>query len=297
MSGGIRRAVIVGGQGAVGRLFTEKLQGSGVQICVVDPAGAGAPAPGGARSIHGDITDLSPRLEKELGKADVVVLAVPEPVALAAVKGVAAALRPGALLVDTLSVKQRIDEEFRAHVDGDAVEALGLNPMFAPALGFEGRVVAASVTYGGPLTAELLRLVESWGGRVVRVEAAEHDRLTAVSQALTHATVLSFGLALSRMGTDVEEVAKIAPPPHKTLASLLARVSSGTPEVYWDVQAANPQAVSARTALAEAARRLADTVKDGTEEDFTALMAKVRGALGAELDNYRELCARIFANV
>ncbi|RSS80768.1 prephenate dehydrogenase [Streptomyces sp. WAC06614] len=291
----IRRAVIVGGQGAVGRLFTERLLGSGIQIVVVDPAGAGTPAPGGARRIHGDITDVSPQLARELGKADMVVLAVPEPVALAAVKGVAAALRPGALLVDTLSVKQRVDEEFRAHLHG--VEAVGLNPMFAPALGFEGRVVAASVAFDGPLTAELLKLVESWGGRIVRVEAAEHDRLTAVSQALTHATVLSFGLALSKMGTDVEEVARIAPPPHKTLASLLARVSSGTPEVYWDVQAANPQAVDARSALAEAARRLADTVKDGSEEDFAALMGKVRGALGAELDNYRELCARIFANV
>ncbi|MDJ0382922.1 prephenate dehydrogenase [Streptomyces sp. G-G2] len=291
----IRRAVIVGGQGAVGRLFTEKLFGSGIMICVVDPAGAGEPAAGGARRIHGDITDISPALAKELRLADLVMLAVPEPVALASIKGVAAVMRPGTLLVDTLSVKQRIAEELSAHLDG--VEGLGLNPMFAPALGFEGRVVAASVTYDGPLTTELLGMVESWGARVVRVDAVEHDRLTAVSQALTHATVLSFGLALHGLGTDSVEVGRIAPPPHKTLASLLARVSSGTPEVYWDVQSANPQAAGARTALAEAARRLADTVKDGDESDFAALMATVRGALGAELENYRDLCARIFASV
>ncbi|MFF4170091.1 prephenate dehydrogenase/arogenate dehydrogenase family protein [Streptomyces sp. NPDC001744] len=291
----IGSAVIAGGRGAVGRLFAEKLLGSGVRVRVVDPAGAGPPVPDGVRALPGDITDLSPALAGELGEADMVVLAVPEPVALAAVEGVAAALRPGALLVDTLSVKQRIDEEFRKHLRG--VEGVGLNPMFAPALGFEGRVVAASVSFDGPMAAALLKLVESWGSRIVRVDAAEHDRLTAVSQALTHATVLSFGLALSGMGTDAEEVARIAPPPHKTLASLVARVSSGTPEVYWDVQAANPQAVAARTALAEAARRLADTVRDGTEEDFTALMSKVRGALGAELDNYRDLCARLFSSV
>ncbi|MGJ3561629.1 prephenate dehydrogenase/arogenate dehydrogenase family protein [Streptomyces sp. INA 01156] len=60
---------------------------------------------GRAARLRGDVTAVDFRLAAELGHADLVVLAVPEPVALKAIRGLAAELRPDALLVDTLSVK------------------------------------------------------------------------------------------------------------------------------------------------------------------------------------------------
>ncbi len=224
-----------------------------------------------------------------------MVLAVPEPVAVAAVKGVAAVLHPDAVLVDTLSVKQRIVESLRA--DASGIEALSLNPMFAPSLGFEGRAVAAVVVHDGPGVRTLLDLIGRWGGKVVPVTAQEHDRLAGASQALTHATVLAFGLALGRAGVGATELRQIAPPPHTVLLSLLARIATGTPEVYWDVQAANPEAPAARRELAQGVRRIADLLDTGTEEDFAALLREARDALGPELDHYRETCARLFESV
>ncbi|GHE99973.1 prephenate dehydrogenase [Streptomyces griseoluteus] len=286
----IRRAVVVGGAGAVGRLFTERLLEAGTEVTVVDPADA--PVSGTARRMRGDITDPGPALTAELRRAGLVVLAVPEPVALAALPGLAGALAPGAVLADTLSVKQAVARAVREHAPG--VQAVGLNPMFAPALGFAGRPVAAVVVHDGPGVASLLELIEGWGATVVRLDAAEHDRLAAASQALTHAAVLGFGLALAGTGVSAADLRPVAPPPATTLLALLARIASGTPEVYWDVQHANAEAGAARKALAEAVHRVADTVEHGTEAGFAALLGELRAYLGDDLAHHRDTCARLF---
>ncbi|MGW6391711.1 prephenate dehydrogenase/arogenate dehydrogenase family protein [Streptomyces sp. NPDC055103] len=290
----IRRCVVVGGAGAVGRLFAERLLAGGARVAVIDTVGPGA-EPTGTHYVRGDVTDLGPRLEADLGHADLVVLAVPDAVALSAVPGLAGVLRPDALLVDTLSVKQPITAAVRAHAP--AVQAVGLNPMFAPALGFEGRPVAAVVVNDGPQVGGLLELVGSWGARVVRLDAAEHDRLAGASQALTHAAVLGFGLALTRLGPDLGRIREIAPPPHNALLALLARISGGAPAVYWDVQAANPEAAAVRKELAEGVRRVADLVERGSEPEFAAVLGQLQDHLGEHAPHYRDLCARMFTSL
>jgi prephenate dehydrogenase len=286
-----RRAVVVGGAGAVGGMFAELLLGAGADVCVVDTR----PPPQDAWRCSfeaGDVTAIGPRLRAELRRADLVLLAVPEEVALAAIAGVARALVPGALLADTLSVKSRVVASLRA--DAGHLEAVSLNPMFAPSLGIEGRAIAAVVVHDGPRTDELLELLRSRGGRVVAVGAQEHDELTAVTQALTHAAVLAFGLALEELDVDVGDLGELAPPPHLALLAMLARIASGQPETYWDVQAANPYAPRARAALASGVRRLADVIDGGGEADFGALLARLCAGLGRDGDHYRELCADLF---
>ncbi|MCF3961007.1 prephenate dehydrogenase/arogenate dehydrogenase family protein [Streptomyces fuscigenes] len=292
----IRRCVVVGGSGAVGALFAERVRATGARVCLVDPAEpSGGRTPDGAPWVRGDVTAIDDRLAAELGHADLVVLAVPEQVALAALPGVAGALRPDALLVDTLSVKQRFADAVRRHAP--RVQAVGLNPMFAPSLGFEGRPVAAVVVGGGPRVAGLLDLVASWGAVIVPVDDREHDRLAGAAQALTHAAVLAFGLALTRLDVTVADLLRIAPPPHRALLSLLARIAGGTPEVYWDVQAANPEAPAVRKVLADALARLTDTVEGGSEGAFEDLVGELRAHLGAELPALGESCAALFEHL
>ncbi|RDI30985.1 prephenate dehydrogenase dimerization domain-containing protein [Lentzea flaviverrucosa] len=264
------RYAVIGGSGAVGSLFAERLRESG-EVEVLDLAtGFDATAP-----------------DRELD-ADVVVVALPEQVALDAVK--ALSLEPGTLLVDTLSVKSGVVEAVRA----TGLEAVSVNPMFAPSLPVRGRPIAAVVVRDGPRARDFLRLLGSWGARVVEVTAPEHDRLAAASQALTHAAVLGFGLGLAELDVDADALTAVAPPPHRTLLALLARIAGGTPEVYWDVQAANPHAPQARAALANGMRRVADVVENGDEAAFADLLDELRGFLGDGLAHHRELCERIF---
>jgi prephenate dehydrogenase len=268
------RCVVAGGAGAVGSLMVELLRGAGADVLVVDVA-----APPGS-----DIVDVDVR------RADVVVLAVPERVALAAVPALAPQLRPGSLLVDTLSVKTGIVAALDAH--GEHLEALSLNPMFAPDLGFGGRAVAAVVVRDGPRARALLEAVGRRGGRVAEVGADEHDRIAAATQALTHATVLAFGLALDELDVTVDDLGRLAPPPHLTLLALLARIASGRPETYWDVQAGNPHAHHARAALAAGLSTVAGAADLG---DFAAILERARRRLGPDFDAHARACAGLFA--
>ena len=285
-----RRCVVVGGAGAVGGMFVELLLHAGADVCVVDSR---RPVVDGCAFERGDITALTPPVELELRRADTVVLAVPEQVALAVAGGVARVLRPGALLADTLSVKSRVVALLTEHTEH--IEALSVNPMFAPSLGIDGRPVAAVIVRGGPRTQELLSALRAAGAHVVRVDAQRHDELAAVTQALTHAAVLAFGLALSDLDVDVGELGELAPPPHLTLLALLARIASGQSETYWDIQSANPYAPRARAALAAGVRRLADVIDSGDEGRFADLLADLD--LGSDASHYGELCAELFTAI
>ena len=290
MSG--RRGVVIGGAGAVGAMFVEVLVGAGASVCVVDTVAAPERGNGSITFERRDVLAMDPPLETEIGRADIVVLAVPQAVALAAVERVADAMAPGALLVDTLSVKEPIVAAVRSCAP--PLQLLSLNPMFAPSLGIDGGAIAAVVVHDGPRAQELLEVLRDCGGRIVELGAHQHDALAATTQALTHATVLAFGLALVELDVDVGELGAVAPPPHTTLLALLARIASAAPETYWDVQAANAQSASARAALATGLRRLADVVDAGGPDEFAALLEDLREVMGPELDAYGDVCRRLF---
>jgi prephenate dehydrogenase len=292
MSGGPlqgMRGIVAGGAGAVGGLMVDLLRGAGAEVLVVDVA----EPPAGIPYVTGDLRALDVRVIAELRRADIVVLAVPERVALAAVPAVAPQLPPGALLADTLSVKTGIVAALADHAAN--LEALSLNPMFAPALGFDARPVAAVVVRDGPRARALLSAVADRGGLVAELGADEHDRIVAVTQALTHATVLAFGLAMDELGVGADDTRALATPPHLTLLALLARIASGQPETYWDVQAANPHARRARAALAGGLATLSGAAVEGCGADFAAVLERAHRRLGADCGAYTRMCEELFA--
>ncbi|MGW1196479.1 prephenate dehydrogenase dimerization domain-containing protein [Streptomyces sp. NPDC002536] len=289
----LQRCVVAGGGGAVGAMFTELLRSTGAEVCVVEtappPAGTGSR---GVSWLTADITVPGSEVRGHVAAADLVLLAVPEPVALAAARPLAALMRPGAVLVDTLSVKSRMLSELACCPAW--IGKLGINPMFAPSLGMAGRPVAAVTVQDGPGVTAFLGLIEEWGGRPLRLSPDEHDRITAATQALTHATVLGFGLALAELPVGIDRLTAAAPPPHTLLLALLARMTGGSPEVYWDIQRANPHAAQARDALARGLRQLADLVDGGSPADLSAAFGRIRDLLGPEAQLHREYCEQAF---
>ncbi|PZT70917.1 prephenate dehydrogenase/arogenate dehydrogenase family protein [Streptomyces sp. SW4] len=282
---------MAGASGGVGGLFTGLLLRSGAEVTRVDLAASREGGPG-LRDVVDDIRAPGPETARAVADADLVLLAVPEQVALDAVAPLAGLMRPGALLADTLSVKSRMADRLREAAP--RVQAVGVNPMFAPSLPLPGRPVAAVTVTGGPAARAFLELIAGWGGRVVELEPGEHDTLTAVQQAATHAAVLSFGLALAELRPDMAALRASAPPPHRTLLMLLARIVSGSPEVYWDVQAGNPHADAARRALGHGLERIGRAVADGDEAAFEALVKELRTALG---DPHRKELAQSCADL
>jgi len=294
----VRRSVVVGG-GAVGGALARLLMGSGYHVdmvdTTVDSVARHLPPGDAVQFVLGDITDPHPALTALIDRADMVVLAVPEQVALAAMDKVVGAMADGALLVDTLSVKSRFVPA--VHAAALRLEVISLNPMFTPSLGVAGQSFAVVMVHDGPRAQNLLRMIGEWGARVVRVTAAEHDRATAAVQVLPYAAVLAFGLALAGLETDVAKLDALAPLPYRTLLGLLARIVSGAPEVYWEVQSANPDGSRARAELGHALRRLAEMVGSDDQAGFGSVVTYLRDFLESELEHHREICARMFATI
>ncbi|MFD4636540.1 prephenate dehydrogenase/arogenate dehydrogenase family protein [Lentzea sp. NPDC058436] len=266
-----RSAVVLGGAGQVGGLFVRLLQRH-LLVTVVDRL----PAPS-VSTVVGDVSEPSPAALEVIGAADIIVVALPEEVALSALEACAPVLRTGVLVVDTLSVKESVASVLRAMTAARGIEALSLNPMFAPALGFRDHAVAAVPVEVGRRARWLLELITGEGARVVELSAQEHDRVTAVVQAATHASVLALGKVTAELGISIDRIVDLAPPPHRTLLALLARITGANPEVYWDVQASNRAAAAARTALAGALVDLDALVTAGGRGEFGEWL----GRLGA----------------
>ena len=284
---------VIAGGGAVGTMLADVFAGAGAEVVVVDLR----PPDGPVRHRHlgGDVTCPSAAMAGLLAAADVVVLAVDENTATAAVPVVGRLARDDALLVETMSVKVPIGRA----ITGAGGSALGLNPMFAPALGLPGRPVAA-VRHGTPpsaAAASVLGMIEAAGGVATALNAEQHDRIAAATQVLTHAAVLSFGAALGRLGVDPAALAALAPPPHRMLLALLARIAGGTPAVYRDIQHANPYAAEARAALAGAVGELDAVGATGDPAAFDAFMRGAGAALGDDLTGYAALCSTLLAGL
>ncbi|MGH3722974.1 MAG: prephenate dehydrogenase/arogenate dehydrogenase family protein [Phycisphaerales bacterium] len=281
----IENGIVVGGAGAVGAMFAELLAAGGLRMTVVDLPGVANGARGRPfEVIEGDILESGPQLRAALGDADLVLLTVPENVACAAIPALASLVKPGALLVDTLSVKSAMVTAW-ASVDAE-VEVVSLNPMFAPSLGAEGRPIAAVTLRDGPKVRALVKIIEDGGFRVVPMGPDEHDAITASVQAVTHAAILSFGMALREIDTDIEQLARVAPPPFQAMLALLARVAGGTSDVYWDIQMANPNAPEARKALSTGLLRLNEALAEG-ESSFGALFTQINDFLGSASSELR----------
>ena len=182
-------------------------------------------------------------------------------------------MSPGALWVDTLSVKTEICQ--RLEGANKSIEILSVNPMCAPSLSLIGQNVAVVEISKGRLGVRFERLLSTWGARLIRLTAQEHDHNAALVQAATHAAILAFGLALRRSNYDIQEAWLMSTPPHRLLLWLLRRIVSGSAETYWDIQAANPYSSGLRDQMASSITELKTLVDSGCFESFRAALTEL----------------------
>jgi 4-amino-4-deoxyprephenate dehydrogenase len=266
-------ALVLGGLGQVGELVGRALTQTGTEVVYVDVL----PRPETVAEecyLQADITRPDRSLLRAIAGADCVVMCVPESIALASAPTILEAMSSGALWVDTLSVKQNICALLRSYKE--TLELVSINPMFAPALGFKEHSVAFVEIAGGPKSQEFARTLRSQGATIEMVTPDTHDRLTAAIQVATHAAILSFGMVLLELDYDVEKGRALATPPHQILLSLLHRVSTANPDVYWDIQHNHPLAATVRDSLSGAVKALDAAARDDSPREFQKLFERIR---------------------
>jgi len=279
----IARATVVGA-GAVGEMIADMLARNGVQVGCFDLSPRVGVLAGDACSPEGE-------LRVALFEADVVVLALPEAPLLRAIPAVAALLRPDTLLVETASVKLPFEEALQ----GLGLETIGINPMFAPAVGAAGQPVALIRRRPTPVGDAFLAMIEAEGAHLVELDAARHDRMAAAMQSLTHAAILGFASALEASGEPIDVLLEIAPPPFRALAALAARIVGQSRETYWDIQSTNADAAAMRASLASSVARIDVAASAGRRDDFVSILDAIERHQATSGDALREACAAMFA--
>lgn len=225
---------LIGGQGQMGQWFRRFFQEQGLEVLVADLE--------------------TPRTPQEVAReADLVVLSVPIPKVKEVVLAVAPHLKPGAALIDLTSVKQIPMKAMLAHFSGEVV---GTHPLFGPGeQSIVGRTVVLCPGRGKHWINWLKAFLENAGARVRITSAAEHDRLMAVVQGLSHFVLIALEMAVRELGVAPEDLEDFSTPTFTTLHNLARRLFSQDATLYACIQLQNP---ANRVAL----RALEDAVAD-----------------------------------
>ena len=271
-----RTAVILGGLGQAGTLISRSLRDSGIGVTLVDARSQITNEAHGMAFLQSDVAVFEPELKTAIASSECVCVCLPEKITMRIASRLAAAMPDESLWIDTLSVKSSVVHAIEAQTG--RVQVLSINPMFAPAMGWAGGAVAVIEASAGSKSAFFKELLRAWGARLEVVGAEEHDRLTASIQVATHAAVLSFGAALLSLNIDLESALRLSTPPHRLLLTLLHRMTTQSPEVYWDIQAYHPLAGRVREELVSALERLEQDVERDDARRFVEMFSRL-GAL------------------
>jgi prephenate dehydrogenase len=164
--------------------------------------------------------------------------------------------REGQVLLETLSVKLHPKKVFDRYLKGTQVEAILTHPMFGPdslkVQGLAGQpLVMDRYRAGRKKYAFWKQYFSAKGLRVVEMTAAEHDRLAARSQGVTH----FIGRLLAEFGFASTPIDTLGA---KKLQEVMEQTNRDTWELFLDLQRYNPYTKKMRLDLGRACRRLFD---------------------------------------
>lgn len=264
-----RSVCIVGIDGAFGRWFRAFFQSRG---CKVDGYDDGA---------------NRDRIDRCVSSADVVVFCVPLLYAASAINDAAWSSREHQIWIDISSFKAQAMEallETRASV-------VGIHPLFAPPRVTEGErptwkgeTVAVSDEHLGSSWKEWFQsFLEETGATIERVGCSKHDHVMLGSQALIHALLMAEALALRDVRVSGGDMVALSTRLSRGHHAGLARMLTGSPDVYAQIQVAHGhKAVAGIAALIAHLQKLRVLVERQDVAGIREMFLDARNSIGLE---------------
>ena len=253
---------IIGGTGAMGRMFEPLFRADGYAVL-----------------IAGRRTELT--YEALAERADVVIVTVPIESTADAIRRVAPRMGPRQLLTDFTSVKA---EPVRAMLASQA-SVIGCHPVFGPVADPKGQNVVLCPARPGSFLPWFRGWFESHGMHVEEMDAAAHDRAMGMIQGLLHFVNVSYARTLQQSGVSAADLYQVSSPIYRIFFSTLARILGGDPALYGAIQTQNPDSrLAVRTFLREAEQVLAGIEHDDPARFIAAFQEAARylGKTGQE---------------
>lgn len=265
-----RRALVIGGNGRMGRWFVRFLAAQGFDVQVHDPSGAPEGVP--------QQSDLAAAVREQ----DLIVVAAPLR-SSETILGYLAALQPGGLIFDVGSLKTPLRGGLLACAQA-GLRVCSVHPMFGPdAVLLSDRHVIFMPVPGAPreAVAEARELFASTMARTLEMALDEHDHLIAYVLGLSHALNIAFFTALANSGEAAPKLAEMSSTTFDRQLAIASGVARENPRLYYEIQSLNAYRSEALGALERAVAEIKRCVEQGDEIGFVALMERGRGYLAA----------------
>ena len=232
---------LIGHRGRMGDMLMRRWQEAGHEVRGADrdregPCQPSSAAPANPADHAGTVNAIAPRaLAEAVRGAQAVALCVPARVLPGLLADLRPLLDPGQLLFDVTSVKMLPMEQMEAAHQGPVV---GTHPLFGPNPAPEDLTVA--VTPGRRAGEEDIRLVEglytTFGCRVFRTTAKEHDRGAAFVQGLNFISSAAYLASLAQR----EDVLPFLTPSFRRRLEGARKLLTEDGDMFQGFTAANP---------------------------------------------------------
>lgn len=216
----VEQVVVVGGAGALGKVFVGLFEKSGYQVAVVEK--------------DDWETDIA---KAAFARADLVLVAVPITLTETVI-GQLNNLPADCVLADITSIKEKPLNAMLAAHKGPVV---GLHPMFGPdAPGMIKQVVVVCDGRGEASYQWLVEQMKTWGATIHRSTAQEHDQAMAFIQVMRHFNTFVYGAHLQGENPDLETLTVFSSPIYRLELAMVGRLFAQSPQLYADIIYNNP---------------------------------------------------------
>ena len=264
MNPNLGKAVVVGGAGQLGGLFSHLLTLSGYQVEVLEK-------------------DDWANADALLRDAGLVVIAVPIDQTLRVIQQLPT-LNDDCLLVDLTSIKA---EPLAAMLLAHQGPVLGLHPMFGPDVSsLAKQVIIYSEGRGAEQYQWLLAQMRIWGARLQAVDAAEHDKAMSLVQALRHFTSFAYGVHLCSEQADLAQLLRLSSPIYRLELAMVGRLFAQDPTLYADIILSSPANLEMIRRYHSRFGELLTQLEAGEREAFVEQFAKVSDYFGEYADTF-----------
>ncbi len=269
------KVAIIGGYGAMGRLFAKVLKKHGAEVVITGPREERGKRAGREMGVRYEKDN-----KKAASEADVVIVSVPIRKSVEVIREVAPAVKAGSMIMDLTSVKTLPCRAMERETDG-GVEVLGCHPVFGPSVeSLKGQNFVLCPIRGKKWQRWFEDIIRREGGRITIASPEEHDRVMGVVQGMTHFMLISAGVCMREMNLRLEESRKFASPVYQLIIDLIGRILEQDPNLYSEIQIYNIEAKKAREKYMEIARELEVLLSRGDKRGFIGEMVSAAKHFG-----------------
>jgi chorismate mutase/prephenate dehydrogenase len=253
----------------MGRWFADFLDAQGYNVTVADPAG----------SVDG-FENVDDWQALDLDDFYMIVVAAP----IRATNSVLLELAeraPSGVVLDISSVKEPVRPGLEALVAA-GVSTTSVHPMFGPSTELLSGSHVIFIDLGDRQALDAARaLFDDTMAAKAEMQLEQHDRAMAFVLGLSHALNIAFGDALAQSGPRAERLDEVSSTTFARQVGVAGEVARENPYLYFEIQAFNPYSDETLAALADSVAHLRETVANGDEEAFVAMMERGREFLTA----------------